>query len=131
QIILPLRRSKTTERTMPQAVQPTYESDFTFEDPLVLDSGAALAPVTLHHAWYGDLSPTRDNVILVCHALSGSARVADWWADLLGPGKPFDPARHCILGINVIGSCYGSTGPMMLNRATGKPYGGDFPVVSI
>ena len=93
-------------------------------------AGARLGPATLRlHAWYG--TPTRDNVILVCHALSGSARVADWWSDLFGPGQPFDVSRHCILGINVLGSCYGSTGPTSLNPANGRRYGGDFPVVSI
>jgi homoserine O-acetyltransferase/O-succinyltransferase len=112
-------------------MQPTHEADFTFDSPLALDSGAILQPVTQHYACYGEMNANRDNVILVCHALSGSARVGDWWADLLGPGKPFDLARHCILGINVIGSCYGSTGPMSPKPATGKPYGGDFPVVSI
>lgn len=111
-------------------MNPTIEADFTF-DEIVLASGAALRPVTLHYAWYGAMNVQRDNVILVCHALSGSARVGDWWADLLGPGKPFDPSRHAILGINVIGSCYGSTGPGSINPETGKPYGGDFPVVSI
>lgn len=111
-------------------MNPTHEADFTF-DELALDGGATLRPVTLHYATYGNMSERRDNVILVCHALSGSARIGDWWAGLLGPGKPFDPSRHCILGINVIGSCYGSTGPKSLNLDTGKSYGGDFPVISI
>ncbi|MSQ96405.1 MAG: homoserine O-acetyltransferase [Gemmataceae bacterium] len=118
---------------MTDKLEPTFEGDFTFADaaPFALDSGATLSPVTLRYAWYGAMMPARDNVILICHALSGSARVGDWWPDLLGAGKPFDPARHCILGINVIGSCYGSTGPTSLNPATGLRYGGDFPVVSI
>ena len=95
-------------------MDPTHEADFTF-DELVLDTGVVLRPVTLHYASYGAMNENGDNVILVCHALSGSARVGDWWADLLGPGKPFDPSRHCVLGINVIGSCYGSTGPTSAN----------------
>jgi homoserine O-acetyltransferase len=112
---------------------PTHEADFTFavEEPFDLDSGGVLRPVTLRYAWYGAMDEARANVILVCHALSGSARVGDWWSDLLGPGKPFDTSRYCVLGINVIGSCYGSTGPSSLDPATGRPYGGDFPVVSI
>jgi homoserine O-acetyltransferase len=77
------------------------------------------------------MSPRRDNVILVCHALSGSAQVADWWPQLFGPGLPLDLDRFCVLGVNVLGSCYGSTGPRSLNPATGMPYGGHFPVVSI
>ena len=87
--------------------------------------------MTLRYAWYGSMTAAKDNVILVCHALSGSARIGDWWVDLLGPGRPFDPSRYCVLGINVIGSCYGSTGPASLNPASGLRYGGDFPVVSI
>jgi homoserine O-acetyltransferase len=67
--------------------------------------------------------------VLVCHALSGSARVADWWADMFG--RVFDTARDCIIGINVIGSCYGSTGPGSKNPRSGEPYGPDFPLVSI
>src|SRR5204863_6900782 len=79
----------------------------------------------------GELSPRRDNVLLVCHALSGSARVADWWPEHFGPGNPFDTSRFCVLGINVLGSCYGSTGPKSLNPQTGKRYGGDFPMVGV
>jgi homoserine O-acetyltransferase len=118
---------------MSQTLQPDHEGDFTFavDEPFVLGSGGALRPVTLRYAWYGATNEARGNVILVCHALSGSARVGDWWSDLVGPGKPFDTSRFCVLGINVIGSCYGSTGPKSINPETGKPYGGDFPVVSI
>ena len=113
--------------------EPTHEADFTFaaDEPFALDGGGALRHGSLRFAWYGAMNRSRDNVILVCHALSGSARVGDWWPDLLGPGRPFDTSRYCVLGINVLGSCYGSTGPTSLNLATGRPYGGDFPVVSI
>lgn len=116
---------------MTQPLQPDYEGDITLEGPFVLDSGATLPRVTQHYAYYGKPSPARDNVVLVCHALSGSARIGDWWPDLLGPRRPFDTTRYAVLGINILGSCYGSTGPTSLNPATGKPYGGDFPVVSI
>jgi homoserine O-acetyltransferase/O-succinyltransferase len=113
--------------------EPTHEADFAFaaDEPFVLDGGGVLREATLRYAWYGAMNPARDNVILVCHALSGSARVGDWWPDLLGPGQPFDTSRYCVLGINVLGSCYGSTGPMSLNPATGRAHGADFPVVSI
>jgi homoserine O-acetyltransferase len=112
---------------------PTFEGDFTFaeDEPFALDGGGQLRPVTQHYAVYGDVSPARDNVLLVCHALSGSARVFDWWPELFGPGRPFDLSRFAVLGVNVLGSCYGSTGPTSPNPATGRPYGGDFPVVSI
>jgi homoserine O-acetyltransferase len=111
--------------------EPSYEGDFTFatDAPFLLDGGGSLQPVTLRYALYG--KQEADNVVLVCHALSGSARVGDWWHELFGPGLPFDTSRWCILGINVLGSCYGSTGPRSLNPGTGRPYGGDFPVVSI
>ena len=116
---------------MNQPLQPDHEGDITLDGPLVLDSGATLPRVTQHYAYYGKPNAARDNVVLVCHALSGSARIGDWWPDLLGPGRPFDTSRYAVLGINILGSCYGSTGPISLNPATGKPYGGDFPVVSI
>jgi homoserine O-acetyltransferase len=118
---------------MVEQLSPTYEGDFTFavDQPFSLTGGGALEPVTLRYALYGEMSPCRDNVILVCHALSGSARVAEWWPAMFGPERPFDPDRYCILGVNVLGSCYGSTGPRSPHPRTGRPYGGDFPVVSI
>src|SRR5439155_4175344 len=75
---------------MTRALEPTREADFTFAEdrPFLLSAGGALQPVTLHYAQYGELNRRRDNVVLVCHALSGSARAADWWADLIGPGRP-------------------------------------------
>jgi homoserine O-acetyltransferase len=113
--------------------EPTLEADFTFatDAPFRLAAGGALRPVTVRYAQYGELDRRRDNVILVCHALSGSARAADWWPEVFGAGRPFDTARYCVLCANVLGSCYGSTGPCSLNPATGEPYAGDFPVVTI
>lgn len=116
------------------SLAPTLEADFTFarDEPFRLATGGELQPVTLHYALYGELNGARDNAILICHALSGSARVADWWPQLLGEGLPFDPARYCVIGINVIGSCYGSTGPLSENpRTPGEPYGPSFPLVTI
>jgi homoserine O-acetyltransferase len=113
--------------------EPTFEGDYTFATdlPFALTGGGALQPVTLRYARYGEIGPRRDNVILVCHALSGSARVADWWPEMFGAGQPFDTARQCVVGVNVLGSCYGSTGPGSINARTGKPYGADFPMVSV
>jgi homoserine O-acetyltransferase len=118
---------------MTQQLEPDHEGDLTFapDEPFALDGGGSLCGLTQHYAWYGTLNPARDNVVLVCHALSGSARIGDWWPDLLGPGKPFDTTRFAVLGINMLGSCYGSTGPTSLNPATRLPYGSDFPVISI
>jgi len=112
------------------SLEPTLQGGFTFaaDTPFSLDSGATLQPVTLHYAVYGKL---RGEATLVCHALSGSARVADWWEGMFGPGRPFDTERECVIGINILGSCYGSTGPSSIDPRTGKPYGPDFPLISI
>jgi len=112
------------------SLEPTLEGDFTFatDEPFHLDSGGALQPVTLHYAIYGKL---REEAILACHALSGSARTGDWWDGMFGDGRPFDIDRDCVIGINVLGSCYGSTGPTSINPRTGKPFGPDFPLITI
>lgn len=117
---------------MASVLEPTFEGDcrITETQPFVV-SGGPLPDVNLHYALYGALNEQRDNAILVCHALSGSARVADWWPQLFGADGLFDLARDCVVGINVVGSCYGSTGPRAINPQTGAPYGGDFPLVSI
>ena len=113
-------------------IEPTCEADCTFaRDKAFRVSGGELRPLTLRYALYGALNERRDNAVLVCHALSGSARVADWWPELFGPGRPFDTSRYCIIGVNVIGSCYGSTGPRSNDARTGQPYGGNFPVVTV
>ena len=114
-------------------LQPDFEGDFPLNSgaPFALESGAELPQASLHYAMYGKLNDARDNAILVCHALTGSARVADWWPDLFRDGHPLDIEKHCVIGINVLGSCYGSTGPVSINPAQGRRYGADFPVVSI
>jgi homoserine O-acetyltransferase len=119
--------------SLSSALALTYEGDFTLNsgEPFRLLSGATLAHVTLHYAMYGALNEARDNAILVPHALSGSARVADWWPQLFGEDAIFDLANDCVIGINLIGSCYGSTGPTSINPTTGKPYGRDFPLVTV
>ncbi len=118
---------------MAQAIQPTLEADYTFatSEPFTLERGGSLQPVTLRYALYGDLDRNRERVILVCHALSGSARVADWWPELFGADGPFDIQNYCIVGINILGSCYGSTGPRSLNPKTDKHYGPGFPLVTV
>jgi homoserine O-acetyltransferase len=112
---------------------PTIEDDCTItgDTPFQLAGGAQLQPVTLRYALYGRLNRERDNAILVCHALSGSARIADWWPKMFGRASVFDTERYCVIGVNVIGSCYGSTGPRSSDPRTGKPYGSQFPLVSI
>lgn len=121
----------TAKSTSP--VQPELEADFTFakDRPFPLQVGSSLQPVTLRYCLYGKMNTRRDNVILICHALSGSARSADWWAPLFGSERPFDLNQHCILGVNMLGSCYGSTGPSSIDPASGKPYGSRFPMISV
>src|SRR5436190_21576682 len=113
---------------------PTVEGDFILagQHPFRLACGQSLQPLILRYAMYGRLNPERDNAILVCHALSGSARVADWWPQFVGAGKLFDTRRYCVIGVNVLGSCYVSTGPAALNpQRPGETYGSDFPLITI
>ncbi|MGQ9896542.1 MAG: homoserine O-acetyltransferase MetX [Acidobacteriota bacterium] len=115
-----------------EPIEPTVECDVVLDErPFQLETGDRLPEVTLRCAWYGQPATAPGGVILVCHALTGSARVADWWGGLVGPGRLFDPARYAIIGINVLGSCYGSTGPTTLDRRRGRPYGARFPLVTI
>ena len=118
---------------MQEPIQPTHEGDFGFagDEPFALESGGSLRPVNLRYAVYGSLNERRDNAILVCHALSGSARVGDWWPQLFGAHGIFDLSRDSVICANVIGSCYGSTGPQTINPATGKPFGASFPLVTV
>ncbi|THB66949.1 MAG: homoserine O-acetyltransferase [Desulfovibrio sp.] len=108
---------------------------------MTLQSGAELSPITLAYETLGELNQEGDNAILVCHALTGDSHVAGkyneddlkpgWWDVMVGPGKPMDTDRYFIICSNVLGGCMGSTGPCSENPATGKPYGLEFPVVTI
>ncbi len=118
--------------------------------PFTLQSGEALAQVRLAYEIYGEISPARDNVILVFHALTGSQHAAGintsvpeagdlwtdemaegWWSGFIGPGKALDTDRFAVLCVNYLGGCYGSTGPRSLNPSTGSPYGSSFPDVTL
>ncbi len=114
-----------------RALEPTYEGDFILDRHLLLESGRTLAAPTLHYAVYGRLNAARDNAVLVCHALSGSALVGSWWPEIFGPGAVLSLEHDFVICINMLGSCYGSTGPGSVNPETGQPYGADFPLVSI
>ena len=119
---------------MSAVIEPTVEADFTFghDKPFKLSGGGLLQPVTLRYTLYGEFNEARDNALLVCHALSGSARVADWWPQLIGPEQALDTTRYCVIGVNVLGSCYGSTGPGSKNpQKSDEPYGSDFPLITI
>ncbi|MFS2006502.1 homoserine O-acetyltransferase [Duganella sp. CT11-25] len=112
-----------------------------FAQPLLLQSGASLHNYMLMYETYGTLNADKSNAVLVCHALNASHHVAGeyegqpkslgWWDNMVGPGKPLDTDKFFVIGINNLGSCFGSTGPMHVNPATGKPYGAAFPVVTV
>lgn len=112
-----------------------------FATPLKLQSGASIADYNLVVETYGQLNAQKSNAILICHALNASHHVAGvsasdpndlgWWDNMVGPGKPVDTNRFFVIGVNNLGSCFGSTGPMSVNPSTGKPYGATFPVVTV
>jgi homoserine O-acetyltransferase len=153
-------------RMAPSASQPAAGSVGTVETqfldlpaPLRLDCGRLLHPIRVAYETYGTLSPSRDNVILVCHALSGDAHAAGfaktpptgstrdgfaaddrdgasgkslgWWDGMIGPGKAFDTDRYFVVSTNLLGGCRGTTGPSTIDPATAKPYGADFPVITV
>ena len=112
-----------------------------FTQPLALCSGAILPAFELAYETYGSLNSDRSNAILICHALNASHHVAGtyagvaesegWWDNMVGPGKPVDTNRFFVVGVNNLGSCFGSTGPASIDPATGKPWGSDFPIVTV
>src|SRR6478752_234000 len=112
-----------------------------FDAPLALQSGASIRDYSLAYETYGSLNADRSNAVLICHALNASHHVAGtypgqensegWWDTMIGPGKPVDTDRFFVIGVNNLGSCFGSTGPMHVNPDTGKVYGADFPVVTV
>jgi homoserine O-acetyltransferase len=114
-----------------KTVEPTYEGDFVLDGSLPLECGGVLICPTLHYAVYGRLNAARDNAVLVCHALSGSALVGSWWPEVFAPGAVLSLEHDFVICINMLGSCYGSTGPSSVNPETGQAYGPDFPLVSI
>lgn len=125
----------------PSSVGAVVAQKAQFDRPLRLTGGATLPAFEIAYETYGELNAARSNAVLVCHALNASHHVAGyyadqpdnigWWDNLVGPGKPLDPRRFFIVGSNYIGSCFGSTGPASVNPATGKPWGADFPVVTV
>jgi homoserine O-acetyltransferase/O-succinyltransferase len=112
-----------------------------FAQPLALQSGASIRDYSLTYETYGTLNAERSNAVLICHALNASHHVAGtyagqersegWWDTMIGPGKPVDTERFFVIGVNNLGSCFGSTGPMNINPDTGRIYGADFPVVTV
>src|SRR5947209_11686031 len=113
---------------------------FTF-DTLPLQLGGQLGPVTVAYETWGSLNAAGDNAVLIAHALTGSSHAHDaehldntkvaWWNPLIGPGRSFDTSRYFVICSNIVGSCYGSTGPSSIDAGTGRPYGMRFPVITI
>lgn len=132
---------QTEQFTVADSVGIVQRQYITWTTPLRLDCGRSLAPLTLAYETYGRLDPDGGNAILLLHALSGDAHAAGrhslndrkpgWWDEMVGPGKPFDTDRYFIICSNVLGGCQGSTGPSSRNPVTGKPYGAQFPVITI
>ncbi|WP_286918276.1 homoserine O-succinyltransferase MetX [Pseudomonas sp. UBA6753] len=112
-----------------------------FDEPLALACGRSLASYELVYETYGTLNASASNAVLICHALSGHHHAAGyhaptdrkpgWWDSCIGPGKPIDTNRFFVVSLNNLGGCNGSTGPSSINPATGKPYGADFPVLTV
>ncbi|XGV97706.1 MAG: homoserine O-acetyltransferase [Leptolyngbya sp. BL-A-14] len=103
----------------------------TLTEPFCLESGVVLVGVQIAYRTWGQLNARQDNAILICHALTGGADADDWWAPLFGAGHSFDPTTDFIVCSNVLGSCYGTTGPTSLKPNAGKPYAADFPAITI
>lgn len=104
---------------------------FKYDQPFYLEIGEILPEITIAYSTLGTLNSSKSNVIWVCHALTGSADVADWWSGLIGDGKLFEPAEYFIVCANVLGSHYGSTSALSINPDSGKPYFHDFPFISV
>jgi homoserine O-acetyltransferase len=116
----------------------SYTIEFT--QALPLKSGASIDTYSLKVQTYGQLNAEKSNAVLICHALNASHHVAGidektgakgWWDNMIGPGKPVDTDKYFVIGVNNLGSCFGSTGPMSLNPKTGEPYGSSFPLVTV
>jgi homoserine O-acetyltransferase len=131
--VLPLATVNTDMIATPQSMR--------FDAALLLQSGALLHGYSLSFETYGTLNTDHSNAVLVCHALNASHHVAGvyadqdksegWWDNMIGPGKPLDTTKFFVIGVNNLGSCFGSTGPMHTNPDTGRVYGADFPVMTV
>jgi homoserine O-acetyltransferase len=124
-----------------RSVGPVVSQSAHFAAPLALACGRTLPQYDLAYETYGMLDEARTNAVLVCHALNASHHVAGyyaddsenvgWWDNMIGPGKPVDTDRFFVVGVNNLGSCFGSTGPVSINPATGEPWGSDFPLITV
>ncbi|AFY61302.1 homoserine O-acetyltransferase [Synechococcus sp. PCC 6312] len=114
-----------------QAIISPETQFYQHPQPLTLELGGTLTGVQVAYRTWGQLNPSGDNGVLVCHAFTGSADVEQWWEPLLGPGRCLDPTQDFIICSNILGSCYGTTGPTSINPLTQTPYGPEFPAITI
>ncbi len=129
------------EATLERSVGLVQTRSLTVPGPFVLESGYAFSRITIAYETYGTLNARCDNAILLCHALSGDAHAAGyltpqdrrpgWWDEMVGPGKAFDTERYFVICSNVLGGCRGTTGPTSIDPASGRRFGGDFPIVTV
>ncbi len=104
---------------------------FNYDQPFVLERGGVFPNLSIAYATYGSLNEAANNVVWICHALTASADAADWWPGIVGKGCIFDPDKHFIVCANILGSCYGTTGPLSINPDTNAPYYHSFPQITI
>jgi len=104
---------------------------FEYKQPFELENGQVLPDITIAYHVYGKLSEDQDNVVWICHALTANSDVADWWPGLVGSGHLINPEKYFIVCANILGSCYGSSGPLAINEQSQKPYYGGFPTITI
>ena len=102
-----------------------------YKKPFKLEAGSLLPGISIAYHTWGRLNEAKDNVIWICHALTANSNAEEWWKGMIGKGCAFDPAHHFIICANILGSTYGTTGPMSIDEATGKPYGRNFPLITI
>ncbi len=134
--------ARTEEASSRDADHPkdSLVAHFGADKPLKLDSGIALSPFQIAYKTYGQLNADKSNAVMICHALTGDQHAASvhpvtkkngWWETLIGPGRPIDTERYFVICANVVGGCLGSSGPSSTNPQTGKPWGLEFPVITI
>jgi len=114
-----------------QAISPYTMKQFRHDKPFTLENGSTLSELTVAYNTYGNLNPAGSNVVWICHHLTANSDASLWWEGMVGPGKFIDPAKYFIVCANIIGSCYGTTGPLSTNPLTGRPYYASFPLVTI
>ncbi len=126
-----LKMESQQEEMKDEYGEMTADGETYIEKDFVLENSVVLPEAELRYQTYGELNEAKDNVIVVCHALTGNASLHSWWGDLLGDNKAFDTSKYFIVCCNILGSCYGSTNPQSTDPKTKAPYGKHFPDISV